>query len=97
MTYPVDTSLKPEVTGFFDPETNTISYVVKDPGSAACAVVDSVMDIDYAAGLGRPDVRISVFDSSGLLILTADNSVFDFPRIAFNSGRSSPAVSMSRS
>jgi glyoxylase-like metal-dependent hydrolase (beta-lactamase superfamily II) len=40
----------PDVTGFFDPDTNTISYVVKDPSSAACAVVDSVMDIDYAAG-----------------------------------------------
>lgn len=49
-TYPIDPSLKPEVTGFFDPETNTISYVVKDPRSAACAVIDSVMDIDYAAG-----------------------------------------------
>ena len=41
--------VRPEVTGFFDPETNTISYVVKDPASNACAVVDSVMDIDYAA------------------------------------------------
>jgi glyoxylase-like metal-dependent hydrolase (beta-lactamase superfamily II) len=50
MSYPVDMSVKPEVTGFFDPETNTISYVVKDPGSDACAIVDSVMDIDYAAG-----------------------------------------------
>ncbi len=48
--YPVDLSVKPEVTGFFDPQTNTISYVVKDPTSAACAIVDSVMDIDYAAG-----------------------------------------------
>jgi glyoxylase-like metal-dependent hydrolase (beta-lactamase superfamily II) len=48
--YPVDMSVKPEVTGFFDPATNTISYVVKDPGSSACAIVDSVMDIDYAAG-----------------------------------------------
>ena len=42
--------VRPEVTGFFDPDTNTISYVVKDPSSVACAVVDSVMDIDYAAG-----------------------------------------------
>jgi glyoxylase-like metal-dependent hydrolase (beta-lactamase superfamily II) len=50
MAYPVDTSVKPEVTGFFDPATNTISYVVKDPDSDACAVIDSVMDIDYAAG-----------------------------------------------
>ncbi|GGF03406.1 MBL fold metallo-hydrolase [Stappia taiwanensis] len=47
---PVDTSVKPEVTAFFDPQTNTISYVVKDPGSNACAIVDSVMDIDYASG-----------------------------------------------
>lgn len=50
MTIPVDLSIKPEVKGFFDPATNTISYVVKDPASNACAIVDSVMDIDYAAG-----------------------------------------------
>jgi hypothetical protein len=48
--YPVDMSVTPEVKAFFDPDTNTISYVVKDPASNACAVVDSVMDIDYAAG-----------------------------------------------
>jgi glyoxylase-like metal-dependent hydrolase (beta-lactamase superfamily II) len=48
--YHVGLSVKPEVTAFFDAPTNTISYVVKDPASNACAVVDSVMDIDYAAG-----------------------------------------------
>ena len=37
---PVDLSVKPEVTGFFDPATNTISYVVRDPASNACAIVD---------------------------------------------------------
>ena len=46
----VDLASKPEVTAFFDKATNTVSYVVKDPGSQACAVIDSVMDIDYAAG-----------------------------------------------
>jgi glyoxylase-like metal-dependent hydrolase (beta-lactamase superfamily II) len=40
----------PDVTPFFDPDTNTISYVVKDPASSACAVIDSVLDLDYAAG-----------------------------------------------
>ena len=45
-----DTSLHPEVLPFFDAATNTISYIVRDPHSTACAVVDSVMDIDYAAG-----------------------------------------------
>lgn len=46
----VDLTVKPEVTAFFDAETNTVSYVVKDPASDACAIYDSVMDIDYAAG-----------------------------------------------
>ena len=46
----IGTGTRPEVTPFFDPDTNTISYVVKDPGSAACAVVDSVLDFDWAAG-----------------------------------------------
>ncbi len=45
-----ETSVKPEITAFFDEDTNTISYVVKDPASNACAVIDSVMDMDYAAG-----------------------------------------------
>ena len=50
MTYPVHMDIRPEVTAFFDADTNTISYVVRDPGSKACAVIDSVMDIDMAAG-----------------------------------------------
>lgn len=49
-TYPVNLAVRPEVFAFFDDATNTISYIVKDPASDACAVVDSVMDIDYAAG-----------------------------------------------
>jgi glyoxylase-like metal-dependent hydrolase (beta-lactamase superfamily II) len=49
-TYPVNMSVHPEVTAFFDEATNTISYVARDPASKACAVIDSVMDIDYAAG-----------------------------------------------
>ena len=45
-----DVSVRPEVVPFFDPATNTISYIVKDPNSTSCAVVDSVMDFDYASG-----------------------------------------------
>lgn len=45
-----DLSIKPSVQAFFDTITNTISYVVADPDTSSCAVVDSVMDIDYAAG-----------------------------------------------
>ncbi len=46
----IKTNIKPEVEAFFDEATNTISYIVKDPTSNSCAIVDSVMDIDYAAG-----------------------------------------------
>ena len=48
--FPVDMTTAPEVTAFFDDATNTISYVVKDPASTSCAIIDSVMDIDYFAG-----------------------------------------------
>ena len=44
------TSVKPDVTAFFDEATNTVTFVVKDPGSTACAIVDSVLDFDYASG-----------------------------------------------
>ncbi|MEN8895576.1 MAG: MBL fold metallo-hydrolase [Yoonia sp.] len=50
MNYPVDMGITPEVEAFFDEPTNTISYIVKDPTSDACAIIDSVMDLDYAAG-----------------------------------------------
>ncbi|MGE0765233.1 MAG: MBL fold metallo-hydrolase [Hyphomicrobiaceae bacterium] len=50
MAYPIEIDVKPEVTGFHDPATATISYVVRDPASKSCAVIDSVMDFDYAAG-----------------------------------------------
>lgn len=40
----------PKVTAFFDPATNTVSYVVQDPDGSACAIVDSVLDFDQAAG-----------------------------------------------
>lgn len=43
-------TLKPVVTHFFDASTNTFSYVVEDPTSGACAIIDSVLDFDYAAG-----------------------------------------------
>ncbi|WP_136443908.1 MBL fold metallo-hydrolase [Pacificoceanicola onchidii] len=46
----VDLSAKPEVTGFFDPQSSTISYVVRDPARTACAVIDPVMEFDQAAG-----------------------------------------------
>lgn len=45
-----DLSVKPEVTPFFDKQTSTFSYVVKDPDSKSCIIVDSVMNLDYPSG-----------------------------------------------
>jgi glyoxylase-like metal-dependent hydrolase (beta-lactamase superfamily II) len=46
---------KPDVTPFFDEATNTFSYVVADPATRICALVDSVLDFDPASG--RTDKR----------------------------------------
>ncbi|MBL8905450.1 MAG: MBL fold metallo-hydrolase [Rhizobiales bacterium] len=40
----------PDVEGFFDEATNTVSYIVRDPESKACAIIDSVLDYDIASG-----------------------------------------------
>ena len=45
----------PDITAFFDEATNTISYIVCDPNGSACAVIDSVLDFDFASG--RTDTR----------------------------------------
>jgi len=66
-----DLTICPEVTAFFDAATNTVSYVVKDPGSAACAVIDAVMDFDYAAGrisYHSADLVIEYIQSQGLTL-----------------------------
>ncbi|MEM8850650.1 MAG: MBL fold metallo-hydrolase [Pseudomonadota bacterium] len=40
--------MTPNVEGFFDPGTNTISYLIDD--GACCAVIDPVLDFDMASG-----------------------------------------------
>ena len=71
MTYPVNMSVKPDVSAHFDDATNTISYIVKDPASNHCAIVDSVMDIDYAAGritYDHADALIAEVTDRGLIL-----------------------------
>lgn len=66
---PVDLNQRPEVFHFFDADSNTFSYVVKDPNSHACAVIDSVLDLDYAAGrvhTAGADAIIEFIESRGL-------------------------------
>ncbi|MDZ4309970.1 MAG: MBL fold metallo-hydrolase [Cypionkella sp.] len=47
--------MKPAVHAFFDEATNTITYLLCEPAGRACAVIDSVLDFDYASG--RTDTR----------------------------------------
>ena len=71
MNYPVDMSIKPEVSAHFDEATNTITYIVKDPDSNHCAIIDSVMDIDYAAGritYDHADALIAEIKDRGLTL-----------------------------
>jgi glyoxylase-like metal-dependent hydrolase (beta-lactamase superfamily II) len=67
--YPINSAVKPQVQAFFDEATNTITYIVKDPASNSCAIVDSVMDIDYAAGritFDHADELIRQVETQGL-------------------------------
>ncbi|WP_342076148.1 MBL fold metallo-hydrolase [Yoonia sp. SS1-5] len=47
--------MSPEVKAFFDEATNTVSYVVREPDGRSCAIIDSVLDYDQAAG--RTDTK----------------------------------------
>ncbi|MBJ7266734.1 MBL fold metallo-hydrolase [Idiomarina abyssalis] len=57
------------VKHFFDEPTNTYSYVVRDPNSEHCAIIDSVLDFDYASG--RTDTR----SAESILKYIADNKL----------------------
>ena len=43
-------SLKPQVKGFYDPRTFSIQYVVTDPATKLCAIVDPVLDFYEKSG-----------------------------------------------
>jgi len=42
--------LKPDVTGFHDEATGSVQYVVADPTTRRCAVIDPVLDFDPKSG-----------------------------------------------
>lgn len=63
--------LSPTVTAFFDEATNTVSYVAADPNGSACAIIDSVLDFDYASGAtntASADAVIAFVKDTGLTV-----------------------------
>src|SRR5665811_2076799 len=61
--------MKPEVTAFFDEDTFTATYVVRDPAGSVCAVIDPVLDFDQAAG------RASTNSADRVLSFIDDNQL----------------------
>ncbi len=41
---------RPDVAAFFDPRTYSLQYVVSDPRTKACAIIDPVLDFDEKSG-----------------------------------------------
>ena len=61
--------MQPEVKSFFEHNTNTISYVVSDPATGCCAVIDPVLDFDVAAArtaTDSADILIAYIREEGL-------------------------------
>ncbi len=69
MSYPVNMEQTPVVKAFFDDDSNTISYVVSDPETKKAAVIDSVMDFDYAAG------RTSFESADAIIAYVKENGI----------------------
>ena len=60
---------KPDVRGFFDEATNTVSYVVADKTSGGAAIIDPVLDFDAASG------RTSTDSADGLIAFVREHDL----------------------
>ena len=55
-------SHKPEVISFFDEPTNTVTYILSDPETKSCAIIDSVLDYDASSGRTKTTSADEVID-----------------------------------
>ena len=61
----------PEVTGFYDPRTFSIQYVVTDPTTKRCALIDPVLDFDEKSGATaatNADALLAHVEKEGLTV-----------------------------
>jgi glyoxylase-like metal-dependent hydrolase (beta-lactamase superfamily II) len=66
-----DTAHHPQVKTFFDEATFTVTYVVRDPASNICAIIDSVLDYDPASGRtthGSAEAVVAYVQAEGLQV-----------------------------
>ncbi|MEK4032857.1 MBL fold metallo-hydrolase [Methylocystis sp. IM3] len=62
---------KPDIRGFFDEPTFTVTYLVSDPATKRAAVIDPVLDFDSGGGVADSrsiDVVLDVARAEGLTI-----------------------------
>jgi glyoxylase-like metal-dependent hydrolase (beta-lactamase superfamily II) len=62
---------RPQVTGFYDKRTFSIQYVVADPQTRRCAIVDPVLDFDEKSGSVKTENADRILDfiaSEGLSV-----------------------------
>ena len=62
---------RPTVWGLFDPRSSSIQYVVSDPATRRCAIVDPVLDFDEksgATGTGNADAILAYVADNGLTV-----------------------------
>jgi len=63
--------MKPDVTAFYDPRTFSVQYVVADPATRACAIIDPVLDFDEKSGAtatGNADRILAFIAAQGLTV-----------------------------
>ena len=69
----IQNAIKPEVSTFYDKQTSTFSYVVKDPQSNACAIIDSVLNLDCNSGRTSP--RYKMFSAKYLMRVRSSSAM----------------------
>lgn len=70
MTTPV-AEPRPHVQGFWEARTCTVQYIVSDPATARCAIIDAVLDFDEKSGsvaTRSADALLDVVQAQGLTV-----------------------------
>jgi len=65
------TDVQPDVTGFYDAATGSIQYIVTDPSTRKCAIIDPVLDFDPRSGSTRTtsaDQLLRYIEAHGLTL-----------------------------
>ena len=90
-------SESPEIRGFFDDQTNTITYLVWDPGSRQAAVIDPVLDYDPIDGTVDTRSAERVLGAAEELGLTISHVLETHARALLHSEQLQRSVPLSRS